>query len=523
MAVPLLALASFTGVLLSGWLSDRFERRKFERRKPLVIAPVHRERDAAGAQRRAGDPDQARATSRVGRAGEEVLINTIDIALPSGGGRVRGRRESGVARFLGIPYAAAPVGPLRFAAPAPPPRWEGVRDATAPGPWAPQLPEPKESVLPRTVVSGDDYLNLNVWTRDVDGRAPVMVFIHGGSLVIGSGALPVSDGTAFARDGVVLVTINYRLGADGFLWTGEGVPNRGLLDQIAALEWVRENIAAFGGDAANVTIFGESAGAMSVMALATMPRAAGLFRRVIAESGAGEHVTDEATALLAAKRLARRLGVAPTLAGVAAVPMPDLLAAVGALTVDVTSRPFAHRWKDAARLLLPFAPFADGDVVPGLPRDLILAGAAHDVDLMIGTTTDEARLFFVPTGAIDRLPRVFPWLFATRYGGRATRVRASYRRRRGLCSSGDLAAAVLTDGFFRVPALRLAAAHPRAFVYEFAWRSPEFGGRLGACHGVELPFVFDTLGKSGLEGITGDAPPQALATEVHAAWVAFAT
>jgi para-nitrobenzyl esterase len=198
-------------------------------------------------------------------------------------GAVRGITRNGVHAFLGIPYAAPPFGPRRFAAPQQPERWDGVRSATEYGPTVPKPPyaPPYDVLLPEPQIPGEDCLNLNVWTPDPGASGlPVFVWIHGGAFVYGSGAVPVYDGTAFARDGVVCVTINYRLGVDGFLqFADDGPANRGLLDQVAALRWVQQNIAAFGGDPARVTIGGESAGAMSVASLLAMPSARGLSAR----------------------------------------------------------------------------------------------------------------------------------------------------------------------------------------------------------------------------------------------------
>ena len=194
----------------------------------------------------------------------------MQLEVTTTSGTVRGEAGPAGAVFRGIPYAAPPVGELRFAAPAPAPAWPGVRECTAFGPTAlkPPYPAPIDLLLPEPVVPGEDVLNLNVWTPDPAATGlPVLVWIHGGAFVNGSGGVPQYDGTAFARDGVVTVTINYRLGVDGFLHFGDDGPaNRGLLDQVAALEWVRDNVAAFGGDPARVTIAGESAGAMSVAA-----------------------------------------------------------------------------------------------------------------------------------------------------------------------------------------------------------------------------------------------------------------
>ena len=223
----------------------------------------------------------------------------MDTVVRTSQGAVRGRTAEGVAIFKGIPYAAPPSGANRFRPPQPAEPWDGVRDALNYGPTVTKPPyfPPFDVLLPEPAIAGEDCLNLNIWTPD-PGKAglPVMVWIHGGAFSNGTGAIATYDGSRFARDGVVCVTINYRLGVDGFLFLGDGNANLGLLDQVAALSWVQENIAAFGGDPDNVTIFGESAGGMSVGTLLSMPRARGLFRRAIAQSGAGHHVISPATA-----------------------------------------------------------------------------------------------------------------------------------------------------------------------------------------------------------------------------------
>lgn len=447
-------------------------------------------------------------------------------------GPVRGvLLASGVAAFRGIPYAAPPAGPLRFRPPAPPAAWHRTRDAAAFGPTAPKAgyPPPFDVLLPEADIAGEDYLNLNVWTPAVAGSAPVMVWLHGGAFANGSGSAPYCDGEAFARDGVVLVTLNYRLGADGFLFLDEAgaVPNLGLLDQVAALRWVRENIAAFGGDPERVTVFGESAGAMSIGALLAMPDAAGLFRRAILQSGAAHHALTPETALLITRHLASALGISPSREGFARVPRTALLAAQRKLRDDVSAAPDPARWGEVTLNLMPFEPVIDGTVLPRDPARAVADGLAPDIDLLIGTNSDEFRLFTVPTGAFGLISEDMVRAVAAGYGLDPGAALAAYRESRPDAVPGELHARVITDWFYRIPAVRLAEARARqrpgsAFVYEFAWQPPTFGGVLGACHAAELPFVFDTLDTGSLAGLLGPAPPRGLAAAMHGAWAAFA-
>jgi para-nitrobenzyl esterase len=354
-----------------------------------------------------------------------------------------------------------------------------------------------------------------------------MVWIHGGAFVRGSGALPTYDGSRFARDGVVCVTINYRLGADGFLYLGDGIANRGLLDQVAALAWVHENIRAFGGDPARVTIFGESAGAFSVATLLSMPRARGLFRRAIAQSGAAQHTSSGPTAQLVGRNLADKLGVAPTMASIAAVSLERLVEAEAELGKELAVRPDPVRWGEVSSNAMIFEPVVDGEVVPARPIERIVEGAGADLDLMVGTTTEEWRFFLVPGGAIDRVTEDRLSTTARLMGLDVEQALAVYRATLPRATSGDLLAALITDWFFRIPAIRLAEAHAQhggsSYVYEFAWRSPLFDGRFGAVHALEIGFVFDNLGRAGAMTLAGSEAPQALADVMHRAWVAFAT
>jgi len=446
-------------------------------------------------------------------------------------GEVRGSVGDGVNTFKGIPYAAPPFGANLLRPPQPVAPWSGVRDALTYGPKSPQLPYPPpvNMLLPEFAVPGEDCLNLNLWSSDLGSAGqPVMVWIPGGMFEYhGMGASPWYDGSRFARDGIVCVTINYRVGAEGFLYLGGGIANLGLLDQIAALEWVQENIAAFGGDPEKVTIFGESAGALSVGTLLSMPRAEGLFRRAIAQSGAAHHVSSASTARRVGLRLAEKLGVEATREAIAAVPVDRLLAAQAELRADLMAHPDPERWGgEVVASMLPWQPVVDGDIIPARPIDRIVAGAASDVDVMVGTNTDEHRLFLVPDGVIERATDEALAAVVAAYGLPVEATVAAYRAAHRGTSAGDLLAAIQTDWYWRIPAIRLADAHAKrpasTYMYEFAWRSPQFDGLLGACHALEIPFVFDTLG-SGTELLWGADPPQQLADSMHAAWVAFAT
>jgi para-nitrobenzyl esterase len=442
-------------------------------------------------------------------------------------GKIRGQVRDGVASFLGIPYAASPTGPLRFRAPVPPAPWDGVRAADRLGatPPKPDYAAPFDTLLPEPNIAGDDWLTVNVWTPD-PGRAglPVMVWIHGGAFSNGNSAIPSYDGHAFARDGIVLVSLNYRLGIDGFAQLPDAPANRGLLDQIAALEWVRDNIAAFGGDPGNVTIFGESAGAMSVTTLLSLPRTQGLFAKAVTQSGAAQAAADPADAALVTKELGLAVGREPTAAGLAEVGMPELIQAQTAVRDALVAQPDPGRFgATIVASSMAFIPVIDGDLIPAHPLAAIAEGAGSSVPLLTGTTTHEYRLFLIPTGIAalftqEGLAALLPLL------GIGEAAADLYYANRPGASPGDVFAALITDRFFRLPALAVASARAQApaptYVYEFAWESPVDG--LGACHSLEIPFVFDNLAADGTEPALGPAPPAALAVRMHDAWLAFA-
>jgi len=445
-------------------------------------------------------------------------------------GAVRGKAVSGVHAFLGIPYAAPPFGANRMRPPQPVQAWEGERDATAFGPTVPKGDYPPQyaPLFPEVVIPGDDCLNLNVWTPDPGATGlPVLAWIHGGSFMNGSSSVGEYDGAAFARDGVVCVTVNYRLAAEGFLFLGDGTANLGLLDQLAALRWVQGNIAAFGGDPARVTVAGESAGAMSVTTLLSTPLAAGLFAQAIAQSGAGAHTLTVQESRMVGGYLADALGVPADRESIKAVPLDKLVQAASDLVVEVQTAPDPARWGQLALSQLPFAPTVDGSVLPAAPLTALAAGHGAGVPLLTGSNLDEARLFLVAPGTIDLIDEPALAAAAGGYGLGGSGL-AVYRASRLGASAGDILAAVISDWFFRIPAIRVAEARSttgtaKTWMYRFDWPEPEANYRLGACHGAEIPFVFDTAARPEVRPRLGDAPSQAVADRVHRAWVDFIT
>jgi para-nitrobenzyl esterase len=462
---------------------------------------------------------------------EHVVAETIC-------GKIRGSVQNGISSFKGIPYAGPADGAGRFMPPSKPAPWTGVRDALAYGARAMQnddafalAPEVINLFIGAEVQPmSENCLFLNVWTPAPDGRKrPVMFWCHGGAFIAGSGSAAWYDGTSLARKGdVVVVTINHRLGAFGYLHLadvgGAACPLSGvagMLDIVAALEWVRDNIGNFGGDPANVTIFGESGGGAKVSVLMAMPAARGLFHKAIIQSGPGVEMASRADATETAKAMLGELGLKPgQIDELRTMPAQRIVKAQSAILSRISGMSFANRRR------LGFNPVVDGEVLPGNPFAPTAPAISSDVPLMIGTNKDEMTLFF---GFAPWLEGLDEDALAKRASmivpDGAQRLIGIYRNTRPGASPKDIFLAIATDVMMRIPSLVTAdrkteqKAAP-AYVYLFTWETPVLGGRLKSCHALEIPFVFDTLSATGL---TGDGAERAtLADRMSRAWLAFA-
>jgi len=446
-------------------------------------------------------------------------------------GQIAGVQQENHQSFMGIPFAAPPVGPLRFKAPQPPAAWSGVLTADAPGLAARQTGHP----IPGFAASGpqdEDCLYLNVFTPSADGtRRPVLFWIHGGGFTHGSGSEdPYNGGPLAGRGAVVVVTINYRLGAFGYLWLGDHLPDAGLtanagqLDQIAALEWVRDNIAAFGGDPGNVTIFGESAGAAAVGTLLAMPGAKGLFHKAILQSGTGRAGNREGGQRVADMMLAEL--------GLDRARPAEILAAPADRILEAQTTVAAKLTREGGPI---FGPVRDGVTLLDQPLSAVRAGAAAGIPVMAGTNRDEVKLFAATMRRDeiddDALVRAVDGTLGKPGPEKARAVIGVYRRSRaekGLPGTNlDMLDAVSSDVRFRVGAGRLALAQqphqPDTYVYLFTYASPARRGALGSCHALEMPFVFGTVGAPAQDRFAGSGPAVELLSErMMDAWISFA-
>ena len=426
----------------------------------------------------------------------------MQLVIETRQGAVRGVERDGVRVWRGIPFAAAPVGSLRFRPPQPPPRWDGERECGHAGPVSIQSSESIMSGMGPNTQMSEDCLRLQVFAPASDAtKRAVVVWIHGGAFIMGSGSTPLYNGASFAqRHDLIVVTLNYRLGLLGFLYLGDlgGEPagNVGLLDQVAALRWVQDNIAAFGGDPDNVTVMGESAGAMSIAHLLVMPAARGLFARAILESGAAAlEPPTRADATTSATSVLATLGCST--AELEKLPVASLLAAQTKLSAE--------------RGLAAVSPFVDGVTVPEPPIAAIRAGESMQVPLLLGSNRDEWALFDT---ILPETTKVLMAQLEGRLGPVLAPLRAAYPDQTHL----------LSDLVFRIPMIRLAETNPApVHMYRFDVASPAFGGRLGAAHALELAFVWNQLGQQmALLLLGGDTSPFApTALKIHDTWAAF--
>lgn len=441
-------------------------------------------------------------------------------------GMIEGVVEKNLYAFKGVPYAAPPVGPHRWLPPQPVALWQGVRPAKAFGTIAPQNVMPLPGVTEKPELQNEDCLFLNVFTPGVDdARRPVMVWIHGGAFCMGSGSMRAySGGTLAANGDIVLVTINYRLGALGFLNLNEltkgripATGNEGLLDQIAALRWVRDNIESFGGDPDNVTVFGESAGGMSVGCLLTLPDAAGLFHKAIIESAVGEMARPLDMSVEIAQEFLRTVEISPDdIPALRTLPIKKMLRAQQIVA--------AKMGQGGA----PVIPVADGVVMPGLPLESLEAGRGARVPTLVGSNLEEDKLFSMMNPKVYRIDEEGLHKVASRFVAEMDAAKLVETYRRAKASRGEpvtpfeIYSALSTDVMFRKTSIRVAEAqcrHAAGYNYLFCWKSPAVGGRLGACHALEVGFVFGNFDPS----FGGSGPEaQKLSKEMQDAWISFA-
>lgn len=439
---------------------------------------------------------------------DQAISATTEIAQ----GKLQGLARDGVLRFNGIPYAKPPVGPLRWRMPEAPAPWAGVRDAAGFGNIAPQVASERGAVLGGTPgTRSEDCLTLNIQTPACDGgKRAVMVWIHGGAFVTGAGSVGTYNGKFLVpRGDVVLVTINYRLGAFGFLNLHDasngrlpGTGAEGLADQIAALKWVAANIAAFGGDPDNVTIFGESAGGMSVGALLAAPAARGLYHKAIPQSGASDIGYARDVSAKVARHVLDALGSA------------DAMDAPWETILDIQKAILeAPR---APGLGMPFAPTIDGTVLPKRAIECVAEGSAAGIPILTGTTRDEWKLFTVTATNLRQMDDAHLRKLTAGLVGdaHADALVAAYASGTPFDRWND----IMTDHSFFVPATRLLeaqGAHAPVYAYRFDWPSPFMGGVLGSCHALELGFTFGTYKLKGAEPFFGSGPlADALSAEI---------
>ena len=434
------------------------------------------------------------------------------------GGWVEGRWQGGQRVFLGLPYAAAPEGEARWQSPRPVAPWTGTLACDRFGPL------PVQAGVPGSAAHQGDFdcLRLNVWCpADGSGPWPVMVWVPGGGFMRGGAADPLYDGAAMARRGIVFVSIQYRLGVDGFMHFDDAEPNRGLQDQLAALRWVQSHVALFGGDPRQVTVAGVSAGAGAIVHLMGMAASEGLFQRVILQSASLQtHDLEDAARIRAA--VAGVLGVAPTRTALARVPLGPL---TRALLGFLGNSALKQRWGLRPRNYFPVRPVVDGDWIQSRPLEAIhrrLAGGGVRWPVLLGCNAEEMRFYLVPGGEIDRVGEATVVAFVRDIDGGESLL-ARHAAAPG--GPGERLCRLQSDYYYRDPAIQLAetlrSAGCDTLQYEFGWHSPLHQGRMGAAHAMEIPFVLGNTGSARAREFIGAAAPATLAHDMHTAWAGF--
>jgi len=435
-------------------------------------------------------------------------------------GKVQGYSENDIEIYKGIPYGEPPIGDLRFCPPVAKKPWDGVLEAKEISSFAFQGYSMLEEYFGKSEPESEDCLYLNIWTPAADGeKRPVMFWIHGGAFITGGGGDPIYNGLALAKRGdVVVVTINYRLGAFGYSYIPGVTANVGQMDQIMALEWVRDNIELFGGDPDNVTIFGESAGGYAVLTLPAMPAAKGLFHRVIAQSAPfiNPEVSKKHT-----KGLMRMLKLkSGDIDAFRKIPPEEIIDA-------------QNKYLEKINSAMEFRPLIDGESLPTHPLKVFQNGDCSNIDLLIGSNLDEAKMFTSMGGEAFGDPEKVILMFLGMVGvdaNKSIKMLETYKNaREGNLSteSKDIIDAIITDFMFRIPTIRFLEAQfkhqKNTFNYLFTWESPGMDGQLGSCHALEIGFVFNTLNLPGMDEFTGQGPEaELLSQKIMDAWIAFA-
>ncbi|MFE9611264.1 carboxylesterase/lipase family protein [Streptomyces sp. NPDC006012] len=434
-------------------------------------------------------------------------------------GVVGGKVHEGVVSFKGIPYAAEPYGENRFKMPQPPQPWDGVFEAFEFGPCAPQ--PNTYSLVDATPLYpwGTDCLSINVYTPDPGAaRLPVMVWIHAGGYTSGSAATPRADGSVFAREGVVVVAMNYRLGVDGFLSVPGGTVNAGMQDVAAALRWVRDNIAAFGGDPDAVTVFGNSSGSAIITAIAKTVAAEGLIHRAILQSPCPSLVVEADEGRAVAERVLADLNAGSDLRD---IPLRELLGR-RQRALDVRFRD-AGRWHPYTYWFSPFMPVVDGTL---FADSTMSERIPSSVDLLIGTNRDESRYFLMRNGQFTSATEE-DLLDAQKAYDVPEACRTAAESLYGHLPLGERLAETVSNWIWRGPTIELTELHAgsggNTFAYEFAWQeSPAFDGRYGAAHFLEVPFLFDQLDDPAFAPQVGPDAPAELGRALRDGWIRFA-